>query len=202
MTEGSHILITEDFEGFKESLKEKLEPHRLHILERDEFKIEDASELINEAMLSVEDKKFIVAFANRYNVYAQNRLLKIIEEPPKNIYFILVAKNSSTFLPTVLSRLPVKKIKTDSLQEDIDFENFDLEMLYKLVKEAKKRDKRELKAVVKGMLKYSVKEEFRLDERELDSFKRAFELIELNAAAASTIITTGLIVLKHKKKKR
>ena len=39
-----------------------------------------------------------------------NKLLKLIEEPPANTLFILVAENDSLILPTILSRTQLIKI--------------------------------------------------------------------------------------------
>ena len=49
-------------------------------------------------------KVYIVPGADTMNVYAQNSLLKVLEEPPKYCCIILIAENSDMFLPTVLSR--------------------------------------------------------------------------------------------------
>jgi len=42
---------------------------------------------------------------------AQNALLKILEEPPSNTVILLIAENSSQFLPTILSRCRLIEIK-------------------------------------------------------------------------------------------
>ena len=39
-----------------------------------------------------------------------NKLLKLIEEPPPNTLFILVAENESLILPTIVSRCQLIKI--------------------------------------------------------------------------------------------
>lgn len=49
-------------------------------------------------------KVYIVPFADTMNVYAQNSLLKVLEEPPEYCTIILIAENSNMFLPTILSR--------------------------------------------------------------------------------------------------
>lgn len=40
----------------------------------------------------------------RLNIQAANKLLKLIEEPPKNTYFILVIEDADALLPTIKSR--------------------------------------------------------------------------------------------------
>ena len=66
-----------------------------------------ASELIGESSLSpVEgDKKLIVIDAfQTVAPLVQNKLLKILEEPPAGVYFLVGATAEHTVLPTVLSR--------------------------------------------------------------------------------------------------
>ncbi len=56
-----------------------------------------------------ERKIYIVPNADTMNVYAQNSLLKVLEEPPDYCTIILIAENSNLFLPTILSRaVPLK----------------------------------------------------------------------------------------------
>jgi len=60
------------------------------------------------------DKKvFVLLGINDMNEAAQNKILKTIEEPPKNTYFILCTTGTSKILPTILSR--VKHIELDTI---------------------------------------------------------------------------------------
>lgn len=195
----SEIVITSDFESLQEELKSRFDPAHLHIFERDEFKIEDAKEVTKEAYIATEEPKVLAMFALRYNIYAQNALLKILEEPPKNVIFILVAKAKSVFLPTILSRLPLRKIKQQA-SEGVAFEQFDLQTLYELV-QRKDVTKGEAKAILKGMLHYALGKQLPLSQKELDYFAKALELIELNSTPANIFITAGLIILKHQKRR-
>ena len=73
---------------------------------------EDVETLIDESYIKPfeSDKKvFIINNADTMNASAQNKLLKTLEEPPKNVYILLGAKSESYLLSTVLSR--VKKIE-------------------------------------------------------------------------------------------
>ena len=196
----SEILIADEFDEIKRRFEEEFEAHRLRIFQREEFKVEDAKEVIKEAYISTKEPKILLLVANRYNIYAQNALLKILEEPPKNVVFILCARSKSTFLPTVLSRLPVKKIGYRAAEEE-ELEDFDLATLYELAKEPK-MEKARAKALLKGFLRYAIKRGYRLHRRELDYFAKALELIELNSNPSNVLITAGLIILRHKKRGR
>jgi len=51
-----------------------------------------------------ENKAVIINPADRMNVAAANALLKLLEEPPAHVYFILLAEQLSTVMPTIISR--------------------------------------------------------------------------------------------------
>ncbi len=65
-------------------------------------------------------KIFIIDNADSMTVQAQNALLKTIEEPPNYGIFILLSENYNNFLPTILSRCVIFKLK--SLEFDVVFE--------------------------------------------------------------------------------
>lgn len=59
---------------------------------------------------------FIIRQAQVMTAEAQNALLKILEEPPQNVYFFLLCENTSLLLPTVRSRAPTLKMSV--LEDD------------------------------------------------------------------------------------
>lgn len=60
------------------------------------------------------DKKIFILFGvDSMNENSQNKILKTIEEPPKNTYFILCATQTNKILQTILSR--VKQIEIDEM---------------------------------------------------------------------------------------
>ena len=56
------------------------------------------------------DYKILVLWMPEYLEKEGNKLLKLIEEPPPDTLFILVAENESLILPTILSRCQLVKI--------------------------------------------------------------------------------------------
>ncbi len=69
---------------------------------------------------SSERKIYIVPKADTMNLHAQNSLLKVLEEPPEYCTMILIAENSNSFLPTILSRaVPVRffPLQTSQVEE-------------------------------------------------------------------------------------
>lgn len=69
--------------------------------------VEDAESIREEALLSPvegERKVFLLGDFAEANVQTQNKLLKLLEEPPKGVVFLLGATTVFPVLPTVLSR--------------------------------------------------------------------------------------------------
>jgi DNA polymerase-3 subunit delta' len=63
------------------------------------------------------------------NIQAANKLLKLIEEPPENTYFIFVSNNQSKILPTISSRLQtinVPRLKNENISDFLE-EKFQIE---------------------------------------------------------------------------
>ena len=70
---------------------------------------------------SAEKKIYYIEEAEKMNQEAQNALLKVLEEPPEYVIFLLLAANSDGFLPTILSRavkLPLRPL-TDQQTKDM-----------------------------------------------------------------------------------
>lgn len=77
------------------------------------IKVEDAEKILEESLLTpVEgDKKlFVIGDFAEANVQTQNKLLKLLEEPPKGVYFLLGASSPHSVLTTVLSRVKTLEI--------------------------------------------------------------------------------------------
>lgn len=83
------------------------------------FMVEDASSIYNKVqikpMLS-KHKIFIINNLDLSTEQAQNKMLKILEEPPENVIFLMSACNQEKVLSTILSR--VQKATIDRLSSD------------------------------------------------------------------------------------
>lgn len=60
---------------------------------------------------------FLIDDASDMNIQAQNALLKLLEEPPANVYLFLLATDLSRLLPTILSRVQVFHMERLHLQQ-------------------------------------------------------------------------------------
>lgn len=92
------------------------------------YGVDDIRELINLASQSAfEDNKkfFILKDIGKLRREPANALLKLIEEPPKNSYFILLNKDLN-ILPTIKSRSMLVKIKNATPQDlGVDRDTYD-----------------------------------------------------------------------------
>ncbi len=81
--------------------------------------VQDASFILEESALRPvegEKKLFVLDRFHTASALVQNKLLKILEEPPKGVYFLLGATSEFGILPTVLSR--VSKIEEPPFSEE------------------------------------------------------------------------------------
>lgn len=62
---------------------------------------------------------FIIEEAERMNIYTQNAFLKILEEPPIGVTFILLASSRDALLPTVLSRTVAFNLSSPTLEQGL-----------------------------------------------------------------------------------
>jgi DNA polymerase-3 subunit delta' len=95
-------------------------------LENKQFQIstDDSAEIIRKlALKSYEggSRVVIIWLPEKMNAFSSNRLLKILEEPPENVVFILVSEALDTILPTILSRVQLVKIKAPTTPEIANF---------------------------------------------------------------------------------
>ena len=71
------------------------------------YAVEQFKDLTKEIMLApfmANGRVFIISEAEKLTEKCQNTLLKTLEEPPKNVVFILLSSNTSNLLATVVSR--------------------------------------------------------------------------------------------------
>jgi len=199
------ILITEHFEERSLEMMQELLPLRSVRFVCDDFKIEDAKEVIAEAYKSEEKPKTLILGAKSFTIPAQNALLKILEEPPRNIVFVLMAPNKSTFLPTVRSRLSlsVESVQKERMALNIQLSSLDLNGLFSFVKEHERLKKHEAKEIIEALLyQASSVERVPLTSVQLEGFDKAFRLIELNARMQSVLVMVLMNFLKEVKRGR
>lgn len=94
----------------------------LHIIDKDgtSIKIKSSHEVLKEAYnkpYGMRRKVFIIRDAESLTEVAANAMLKILEEPPEYVTFILISSNPAAIPETVLSRCQMIPFKPYSLNE-------------------------------------------------------------------------------------
>lgn len=204
MNQSSHILIVNDIEQTLNTLIPSLPLHSVRIVkneEKDEFLMAQANAAIKEAYIASNSSKYIVLCGTTFRQEAQNALLKVLEEPPHNVIFILVTTSKSAILPTILSRMPHRYEKTQKTQYlcPIDATHLDLKDVYHFLKEHQKISKNEAKSMVEAILMQFNEKKVSLNKKELESFSRSIKLIDLNSRPIN-ILTTLLLSLSQIKR--
>ena len=203
----SQVVISSNFFEVVDKLREvapKDARFELFIKEDENFLVSDANEVIAKAYLSSKEQVFICLGAQIFSDVVQNRLLKIIEEPPKNKQFILITPLKSALLPTIKSRLPITTIKseTEVLNINLDIKNLTLQSLYDFIQENKRLKSKEAIDILEYIIKEALKSsKYNLDEATLELFSKSREVLNLGAPADFTL-TAVLLKLLAKKIKR
>ena len=155
--ENSSILIVNDIETTINELIPKYPLHSTRIIkneEKEEFQIAQATQAIKEAYIASNEKKYIFLCGTTFRKEAQNSLLKILEEPPRNVVFIIITNSKTSLLPTIYSRLPYKYLKKSLIKPEstLNLNKLDLKDIYNFLKENQKISKQEAKDIVESIL--------------------------------------------------
>ena len=201
--ENSSILIVNNIEETLNSMLPKYPLHSVRVIkndEKEEFLIAQANETIKEAFIATSEKKYLFLCGSTFRKEAQNALLKILEEPPRNIVFILITNSKTSLLPTIYSRLPYKYLKKSEqkIESSLDLNRLDLKDIYTFLQENQKISKQEAKDIVESLLLKANNQKIKLSQKKLDFFSKAIKLLELNSKPIN-VLTTLLLYLSNQK---
>lgn len=170
-----------------------------------EFKIKHAREAIDESVIAESRLKTIILAGEKFNIEAQNALLKVLEEPPPNVKFILIAKHKNGILPTILSRLLVKnkKKKAQILRFPLNVENLGFGEIMEFVEGFGFQSKQEDSRILLASLLNAVREaKFALNQKELDCFHKALSEIETYEQPKYIFLKLLLMLRNYKRRAR
>lgn len=202
--ETSNILIVNDIDDCLNSILPFYSKHTIRVIrneEKDEFLLAQANAAIKEAYISSNENKYIFLCGKTFRNEAQNSLLKVLEEPPTNIVFIIITTAKSSILPTIFSRMPHKYLKTGSSKEeiDIDIAKMDLKEVYTFLKENQRISKNEAKKVVESILFKVNSQKIKLTQSEFDIFSKSIKLLDLNSRPINVLTTLLLTIINRKR---
>ena len=205
IVKNSSIFIVNSIEDSLSKILAVYPIHQTRVIkneEKDEFQIEQANKTLKEAYIASNETKYLFLCGATFRVEAQNALLKILEEPPKNIVFILLVSSKNSLLPTIYSRLQYKNLKKVVEKDDIELniKKLDLKDIYTFIKNSQKITKDEAINIVETILIKANKENVKLNQKELDIFFKSIKLLELNSKP-TTVLTYLLLSILEKEPK-
>ena len=194
------IVITSDFENLKAKLEAEFGVNNLRFFISDDFLLENAKEVIAEAYIAEKDEKILVI-----RTEAQNALLKIIEEPPRNIKFIIVTQSKNLLLPTIRSRMLIenKLTKKPKMSVELNLKSLSLKELTSFIdqkiaeEQAQKFGKNELKELVGAIVTKAVDSGYKFSGDEMEYFFSLIKLADLNAKSHA-VLTPLLLTIFEK----
>ncbi len=200
----SCILIVNDIEVTLNELIPFYPIHSTRIIrneEKEEFQLAQATAAIKEAYIASNEIKYIFLCGSTFRKEAQNSLLKVLEEPPRNVIFIIITNSKTSMLPTIYSRLPYKYIKKsiEKTESELNLQKLDLKDIYIFLKENQKISKSEAKDIVESILLKVNNQKIGLSQKQLDFFSKSVKLLELNSRPIN-VLTTLLLNLISKNK--
>jgi DNA polymerase-3 subunit delta' len=201
----NQILITSDFQKAIQEIESqaKLEGFEiLSIIKENNFLVQDVDLAIEKAYISSQKEQIIVLGAKNFSEIVQNRLLKLLEEPPKNKRFILLFTNKASILSTIKSRLPIIILDRvdDSNIQIPNLKNLTIKECYEFVQKNKRASNQEMRLIIQKIFKDAIKSrEFMFRESDLKAFENAIVALDYGSVAGFVLIGILLRLLEIKR---
>ncbi|RDU66112.1 DNA polymerase III subunit delta [Helicobacter didelphidarum] len=196
----SYIIATNDFEDKINFLQNTYNSEYLRIFIKEELKIDDAHDIIKEAYIATSHEKIIAIFATSYNHFAQNALLKILEEPPKNVFFIFFITAKNKLIPTIFSRLAFfdqrKKNHIESFP--LDIAKLNVPMVYKYIKQLEQENISLEKGrnLLHSLLYMIAQQNIELGQADLERFDIALQSLHVKQSVHLVLLPILLSLVK------
>ena len=205
MTLTSQVIVTAQIEETIAMLEALRTTERIvKVLEEEKaFSVIDAKTVIEKAYMASEETTVIILAAKIFSPVVQNKLLKVIEEPPKNKEFILLTHSKSTILDTIRSRLPIKVLSQQKEEEvlGLDIRQLSLSAAYEFVQTHKRSNAKEMSIIVERISKEAIASGgYNLDEKTLTLFADCFVALDMGSPPQFVLNTLLLKLLARKKR--
>ena len=210
MTLASGIIITHQAEAILNELESQRTTESFTIIKSEddkgkakEFLVEHAQKSIEKAYIASENLNYIILVAPKFSDVSQNRLLKVIEEPPRNKAFIIITESKSALLDTIQSRLPVTVLHDNSSEEQLslDLENLNLARVYEFAQKNSRISAVECKVLVEKISLGAMKsQKYNLDESTLKLFSDCIKALDMGSPTTFVLNTLLLKLLARKKR--
>jgi len=200
----SQVIISSDIDDTVIQLEGLQQNERfVKIIKEDTFLVEDAKLAIEKAYMASEETTVIILAAKTFSPVVQNKLLKVIEEPPSKKEFILITPSKATILDTIRSRLPIMVLSQEKEEErlELDLGQLSLASVYDFVQTHKRTDAKTMKALVERISKAAIHTQtYNLDEKTLTLFSNAFIALDVGSPPQFVLNTLLLKLLARKRR--
>lgn len=181
-------------------LSSKISRHNIRLFGNDNglFNIELARKAITESLISSYENKYIILYGKQFRLEALNALLKSLEEPPKNIVFIIITNNKANIIPTVISRLHIfffkEDVKAKPILDKLNYRNITEKDGITLILKYRRISRDDLKDIIMDIIRLDgINNHKSFNTKELDRLTNYIKLLNLNSIAIN--ILTGLVML-------
>lgn len=200
----SQVILTSDIQKSVEKLEALVSNEQIiKIIKEDNFLVEDAKLAIEKSYMASENTTILLLGAKSFSPIVQNKLLKVIEEPPKNKVFILLTQSKSTILDTIRSRLPltIEDEESEAIDIGLDLANLSLATVYMFIQQHKRTDAKTMKILIEHIGKEAIKSQaYKLDQTTLRLLSSAYIALDMGSPP-SFILNTVLLKLLARKKR-
>jgi len=198
----STLYIVNDIKSSLDEILSSLPHHSFRVIQneedgKEEFQMAHAQKTIKEAYIATSTTKYIILCGDSFRMEAQNSLLKLLEEPPKNIVFLILTKSKNSILPTILSRVQLKynRVQKEIAQFQLDLSKLTLKNVYEFIKKNQRITKSELKEILESILFTAHTNNINLSQNQLEILSRSMKLNELNSRPINILTATLLHLL-------
>lgn len=200
----SQVIISSDIDDTVMKLEALQQNERfVKIIKEDNFLVEDAKLAIEKAYMASEETTVIIIAAKTFSPVVQNKLLKVIEEPPAKKEFILITPSKATILDTIRSRLPIMVLSQEKEEErlELDMRQLSLATVYDFVQTHKRTDAKAMKGLVERISKAAIHSQaYDLDEKTLTLFSNTYIALDVGSPPQFVLNTLLLKLLARKKR--
>ncbi|WP_456402628.1 DNA polymerase III subunit delta' [Hydrogenimonas sp.] len=198
----SRIILTDAFDTICDEIGAEYSDLEIYRIDAEDFLIEHAKEAVERAVLTSDRDRILLLTALRFTPIAQNKLLKILEEPPEKTHFILMTPSKSGLLPTIRSRLVIENrlVSKEAVESGVDMAKFDLAALYTLLQENRRIDAKGAAKLLERLAKEAMQSgRYRMDEALLESFSEGIRLLDMGSPPGFVLTRVGLKLLQRRR---
>ena len=146
--------------------------------------MDDVKIISDEVFISTGSEKYIIIETNEIATITQNALLKMFEEPPSNVYFLIIVPSKSILLSTIRSRFPIFELKNrEEFNSPVPIpklENFRLQDLKAFLKDVSKINHDVAIKIIEEIFIQN-KQNFHFQSDDFKRLQKAIQLLNLNS---------------------